>query len=74
MATITETEAYDAMLRFLDQIYDRTQSDELGALLGSMMRLDDGGPADPALKRDWELAVRHVLESSRRKLPRTDSG
>jgi len=68
MATITDTEAYDAMFRFLDQIYDRTKSEELGVLLGSMTRLDDGGPADPAMKTDWEQAVQHVLELSRQKL------
>lgn len=65
MATMTEKEAYDAMVRFLDQVYERTKSDELGGLLGSMTPLEDGDPADPALKNDWNEAVKAVLESNR---------
>lgn len=74
MATITEREAYDAMFRFLDQVYDRTKSDELGGLLGAMMPLDEGGPADPAMKSDWEQAVKYVLEKSRKELRRVEAG
>ncbi len=74
MAMITEKEAYDVMFRFLDQMYERGKSDELGGLLGSMMPLDDGGPADPAMRSDWEQAVKHVLESSRQKLRRAEAG
>jgi len=74
MATITEKEAYDAMFRFLDQMYERTKSDELGGLLGSMMPLEDGGPADPALQSDWEQAVKFVLESSRQEVRRAEAG
>jgi hypothetical protein len=37
-----------------------------------MMRLDDGRPADPAMKNDWEHAVQHVLELSRQQLRRAE--
>ena len=74
MAMITEKEAYDAMFRFLDQMYERGKSDELGGLLGAMMPLEDGGPADPAMRSDWEQAVKHVLESSRQKSHRAEAG
>lgn len=58
---LTMQEAYLAMISFLDQIYDRTKSDDLGAILGSMAILEDGKPADPAFSDDWEEAVESVM-------------
>lgn len=46
-------EAYNAMFEFLANYYERTQSDDVGALLGSMSLLGDGKPADPAIWQDW---------------------
>jgi len=57
-ATLTERDAYAAMFAFLEELYRRTASDELGALLGGMSLLQDGGTADPAIWADWEDAVR----------------
>jgi hypothetical protein len=55
-------EAYLAMFEFLAKVYERTKSDELGALLGEMSLLSDGTTADPAIWRDWLRCV----EKSRR--------
>lgn len=45
--------AYKAMYEFLVGYYDRTGSDDVGALLGSMSLLSDGSTADPACWQDW---------------------
>ena len=58
--TLTKREAYAAMYTFLVGVYERTESDELGALLGGMSLLKDGGTADPAAWHDWEAAVAKV--------------
>jgi hypothetical protein len=50
---LTEKEAYTAMYAFLIKIYDRTQSDDLGGLLGDMSTLEDGETADPAIRQEW---------------------
>lgn len=50
--------AYLAMFDFLEQRYQSTRSDDIGALLGSMSLLNDGGTADPALWSDWLTSVR----------------
>ena len=60
--TLTAREAYAAMFTFLEEIYQRTESDDLGALLGGMSLLQDEGTADPAAWSDWETAVRTVKE------------
>ena len=65
MATLTEEQAYVAMMYFLDQLYDRTKSDDLGALLGSMSLLPDGSTADAAIAHDWQEAVKYVLNGGR---------
>ena len=62
MTTLTEQQAYLAMFRFLETIYETTQSDDIGGLLGSMSLLADGGPADSALRSDWAAAVKAALD------------
>lgn len=59
---LSKREAYAAMYAFLEAIYERTRSDELGVLLGGMSLLEDGGTADPGVWHDWEEAVRKVRE------------
>ncbi len=59
---LTSKQAYEAMFVFLEAIYRRIQSDDLGALLGSMSILEDGSTADPAVWDDWQVAVRRVKE------------
>jgi hypothetical protein len=60
--TLTTRDAYAAMFAFLEEIYRRTESDDLGALLGGMSLLEDGGTADPAHWADWQAAVRKAKE------------
>ena len=58
---LTPELAYLAMYEFLVDLYQRTKSDELGSLLGSMSYLSDGETADPAIWKDWMLCVNKVL-------------
>ena len=48
---MTEYEAFMAMQYFLEQFYERTGSDDVGALLGDMLFLESGETMDPAA---WE--------------------
>jgi hypothetical protein len=64
MNQLNPQQAYQAMFYFLEQHYNRTQSDAIGALLGSMSLLQDGSPADPALWQDWEQAVDQALDTT----------
>lgn len=61
MAELTLEQAYLAMFSFLAGHYERSKSDDVGALLGSMSLLPDGRPADPAIVEDWRLAVEAAL-------------
>ncbi|ALE56525.1 hypothetical protein AC233_06925 [Burkholderia sp. HB1] len=58
---LTPELAYLAMYEFLAELYQRTKSDELGSLLGSMSYLADGETADPAVWTDWMRCVTKVL-------------
>lgn len=49
------------MFRFLEVYYDRTGSDQLGALLGGLAIDEDGQPMDPAAWEDWLAAVDDVM-------------
>jgi hypothetical protein len=64
METLTIRQAYEAMALFLEGVYQRTNSDDLGALLGDLQILEDGGTADPAAWQDWSNSVRTVLSAS----------
>jgi hypothetical protein len=59
---LTKKQAYAAMYLYLEAVYDRTSSDGIGAMLGGMSLLADGGTADPAVWPDWEEAVRKALQ------------
>jgi hypothetical protein len=55
--SLNQHEAYLAMLSFLEGIYARTQSDEIGVLLGGLLLMTDGLPADRAYWDEWQRAV-----------------
>ena len=61
MSILTDKQAYAAMFRYLEDLYARTRSDEIGGLLGAMSMVPDGLPADPAIADDWRAAVEYVL-------------
>ena len=52
--------AYKTMVQFLEERYRLLPTDALGGLLGDLQLLDDGEPADPAMKQEWEKAVAAV--------------
>lgn len=62
MKNISEQQAYSAMFYFLKQWYKRTNSDELGGMLGDLSLLPDGSPADPAVRQDWIEAVEYAIK------------
>lgn len=64
MKYLSEREAYAAMFAFLENRYRLTESDELGALLGSMSLLPSGGTADPAIWEDWLNAIKEAESGS----------
>lgn len=57
---LTHQEAYEAMFVFLEGYYNRSKSDEIGGLLGSMSLLE-GRPVDPAFWNDWCDAIESSL-------------
>jgi len=57
MNTVTDKEAFLAMVAFLQDYYKRTGSDDVGGLLGGLSLLPDGSTADPAAWQDWLRAV-----------------
>ncbi|MEH2371909.1 hypothetical protein [Nostoc sp.] len=59
---LTEKEAYTAMYAFLVQVYERTQSNELGGLLGDMSTIEDGETGDPAVWHEWLRCVAQVKQ------------
>lgn len=58
---ISVREGYLAMFYFMSSQYHSLESEEIGALLGSMSLLDDGRPADPAVWKDWVSSVEKAL-------------
>jgi hypothetical protein len=61
---ITVLESYKAMLKYLENLYELTESDDLAGFLGSMTLLGDGKPADQAVWHDWINAVKNSLDVS----------
>lgn len=58
---LTPELAYLAMYEFIVNLYQRTKSDELGSLLGSMSFLADGETADPTVWKEWMICVTKVM-------------
>ena len=60
--------AFDAMRAFLEAYWERgLRSDEgLANLLSQLNRSvwDDGGPADPAMWKDWQQAIAQIRQRS----------
>lgn len=60
-----EKKAYLAMFDFLEAYWERNgRPAEIGALLGSMMLLEDGVPADSAVWSDWLDAIAKSSEQT----------
>lgn len=65
MTTLTDEQAYAAMFHFLEDLYSRTKSDDVGSLLGSMSLLPDGGTADSAIAKRWQKAVKFAIDGGK---------
>lgn len=59
---LTAQEAYEVMMLFLEKHYERTDSDDIGALLGALQFFEDGVTADPAMWEDWLKCVSKVKD------------
>jgi hypothetical protein len=63
--SLSSLEAYKAMILFLEEYYERTNSDDIAVLLSSMQFLEDGNTADPAIWKDWLDCVQKVRENNK---------
>lgn len=57
---MTDRQALKAMVLFLERYFERTHSDDVGALLSDLLILDDGLTADPAAWADWLECIREA--------------
>lgn len=62
---LTNKEGYLAMISFLEKYYERTASDDIGALLGDLQLDEDGSPFDPAVLEDWNGSIVKVLSQNK---------
>lgn len=60
MSQLTDRQAFEAMVLFLEQFYDRTQSDDIAGLLSDLMIAADNQTADPAAWQDWLSCVEKI--------------
>lgn len=58
---LANKEGYLAMMSFLEKYYERTASDDIGALLGDLQLDEDGSPFDPAVIEDWNSSIAKVV-------------
>lgn len=58
---VTPMEALKAMILFWNDVYERTESAEIGAVLGDLSILPDGATADPAAYNDFMVCLRKVI-------------
>lgn len=61
---LNKKEAYLAMYYFLEGFYERTGSDDVGALLGSMRLIGDENTMDPAAWEDWIQSIQLVKNTN----------
>ena len=62
---LTELQAFEAMKKFLEGYWERTNSDDVGGLLGELQFHAEGGTFDPAAWHDWVKAVEEVLKKNK---------
>ncbi|AUM95028.1 hypothetical protein ACFLKB_04845 [Clostridium sp. FAM 1755] len=62
---LNEKDAFRAMVLFLEKFYERTSSDDVGALLGDLQILEDGTTADPAAWCDW-IKCLSIIENNKK--------
>ncbi|EHI99783.1 hypothetical protein CDLVIII_3209 [Clostridium sp. DL-VIII] len=57
---LTIEEAYKSMVNFLEKYYQRTNSVDIGGLLGDIMLIGEGITADTASWHDWLESVERI--------------
>ena len=62
---ISTREAFDAMRLFLEEFYNRTDSDDVGSLLGWIQFCDDNTTMDPAAWDDWLSCIMKVSKKQK---------
>jgi len=69
---LSNKEAFEAMFFYLNNLYERTNSDDLGGFLGDMLLMEDGEPVDSAVWSDWMAAVKEVRNKDRTAVSKID--
>lgn len=64
---LTKLQGFNAMRKFLDEYYQRTNSDDVGSLLSDLQLFPDGGTFDPAAWEDWLESIDSVLKEDQNK-------
>ena len=64
---LTELQAYNAMVKFLDEYYEETSADFVDGLISSLYFTVEGGTADPAFWFEWGDAVKKILQDQNSK-------
>ncbi|MDD9910306.1 MAG: hypothetical protein OXR62_11520 [Ahrensia sp.] len=62
MKTMTEEQAFQAMIRYLEMNFERVPSMEVRQVLADAHGLDYGSTQDPAAFKEWRECVEAVLE------------
>ena len=63
MMTLTEKQAFPAMVLFLEDFYHWTNSDDIGRLLSDLLMSEEGITAAPAAWEDWQNCIQQILET-----------
>lgn len=63
MDALTPRQAFDAMRLFLEGYYQRTDSNDVGSILGDLQFLENGRTADSAAWEDWMECVTKVIKT-----------
>jgi hypothetical protein len=65
MITLTEKQAFQTMVLFLEEFYQRTNSDEIGGLLSDLLMSEEGITADPAAWEDWQNCIQQIVKTEK---------
>ncbi len=64
---LTKLQAFNAMVKFLDEYYKKTASDFMDGLISSLYSTIDGGTANPTFWSKWNDAIKKILHKQNNK-------